>query len=155
MPEDVQQSAEEPHVRHERRDASMGAVVVFVAVLIGGAIVAHLVLYWMLGGMERRQRAEGARGPQLPPAARDDQAHFPAQLEVIREQYRSPPLQVADIHDMDAQRAAEDALLASYGWSDRAKGAVRIPIDAALRMIEDPEKAKAHGIIAKGMKVPK
>jgi hypothetical protein len=139
-------------VRHERKDASIGVVGVFAAALIGFAIVGHVVLYWMLGAMERRQQVERERGAQQSPIARENREHFPAQLNVIRDQYRSPALQVADIRDMDAQRAAEDTVLKSYGWANPSKGAVRIPIDEALRLIQDPATARAHGIIARDIK---
>jgi hypothetical protein len=139
-------------VRHERKDASIGMAAVFAATLIGVLIVGHLVLYWMLGAMERRQHADRERGPQQSPIARENREHFPAHLNAIRDQYRSPALQVADIHDMDVQRAAEDAVLKSHGWSNPSKGAVRIPIAEALRLIQDPATAKAHGISAREIK---
>src|SRR5260221_368213 len=121
--------AVDPTVRHERKDASLGMVAVFAAALIGSAIVGHLVLYWMLAAMERRQQVERNRGPQQSPMAREDRPHFPAQLDVIRDRHRSPALQVADIRDMDTQREAEKSVLNSYGWSNPARGTVRIPID--------------------------
>jgi hypothetical protein len=136
-------------VRHERKDASITMAAVFAATLTGVLIVGHLVLYWMLGAMERRQQVDRERGPQQSPIARENRERFPGHLNVIREQYRSPALQVADIRDMDAQRAAEDAVLKSYGWSNPTKGTVRIPIDEALRLIQDPAAAGAHGIIAR------
>jgi hypothetical protein len=139
-------------VRHERKDASIGMAAVFAATLIGVLIVGHLVLYWMLGAMERRQHADRERGPQQLSIARESREHFPGQINVIREQYRSPALQVADIRDMDAQRAAEDAVLKSHGWSNPTKGAVRIPIDEALRLIQDPAAARARGIITRDIK---
>src|SRR5258708_38921979 len=133
-------------VRHERKDASIGMVVVFAATLIGSSVAGHLVLYWMLAAMENRQQVERERGPQQSPIARENRHQFPGQLNVIRDQYRSPALQVADISDMKVLRDAEDTLLNSYGWSKPAKVSLRIPIDDALRLIEDPAAAKAHAI---------
>jgi hypothetical protein len=155
MPEDVQQVAE-PHadttVRYERRDAQVWMAAAFAAILVAGAVTAHLVVYAMLAGLERRQRADEARAMPLPEIARENRPRFPAQLDVIRKQHGTPPLQVADLDEMKAQRDAEDAMLKSYGWSDKAKGTVRIPIEQALKLLQDPATAKAHGIIARDMR---
>ena len=37
-------------------------------------------------------------------------------------------------------------MLSSYGWVDRRRGIVRIPIDEAMRLLADPKTAEAHGI---------
>lgn len=46
-----------------------------------------------------------------------------------------PRLQQAPQDDMAKLRAAEDRQLASYGWIDRPKGIVRIPIKEAMRIV--------------------
>jgi hypothetical protein len=45
-----------------------------------------------------------------------------------------PHLQVDPAADLTALRGAEDAQLSSYGWVDRAAGAIRIPINRALAL---------------------
>jgi hypothetical protein len=162
MPDDLHHAVEagEPapahtEVRYERKDANLRLVILFSVLLIAGAVVGHVVLYVMLGGMERQQEAQDQRGPQLPPVIRADRPHFPAQLQVIREQHKAPPLQVGDIDEMKKQRDAEEAYLTSYGPSDVHAGASRIPIAKALEMLADPAVAKDHGILAKEMKEPK
>jgi hypothetical protein len=149
MPEERQPHAE---VRHERKDANLRWVLAFAVILIGAAITGHVLLYWLLGGLERRQEAAESRGASLPPIARENRPHFPAQLDVIREKHKGPALQVADTRDMEEQLRAENAVLGGYGWSNVAKGAVYIPIEEALRRVQDPEKARAHGIVAREMK---
>lgn len=44
-----------------------------------------------------------------------------------------PRLQVNPAGDLAAQRAAERGALDGYGWIDRQRGVVRIPIDQAMR----------------------
>ena len=46
-----------------------------------------------------------------------------------------PQLQQAPIPDLKAVRAAEDQVLNNYGWVDRQKGVVRIPIAQAMDMV--------------------
>ncbi len=158
MPEDVQRRAEEPphahgpehaEVSHERTDARLSYVVWFAGVFIPAAILAHVVLWWLLGGLERHQETqEDRRGMRPPPIAREDRPRFPEYLPKLP----APPLQVADIEDMNEQRRREDAYLASYGWQNRAKGVVHIPIERALEIVADPARAKAHGITARPVK---
>jgi hypothetical protein len=156
MPEDVQHHAQEPphphgpvhaDVRHERRDARLWFVVLTIALLVAGAGLGHLVVYGLLGGLERRQEAQENRRPGLGPIARENRPHFPDQLRAIRERYKAPPLQVGDVHDMEELRAAEEARLGSYGWSDLAQGKVHIPIEEALRLMDDANRTKARGIV--------
>ena len=44
-----------------------------------------------------------------------------------------PRLQVTPKDDLVRLRAGEDATLGSYGWVDRSRGIVHIPIDEAMR----------------------
>jgi hypothetical protein len=58
--------------------------------------------------------------------------------DVDRRQAVTPPapvLQVDPRSDLAAFRAEEDARLSSYGWIDRGKGVVHIPIARAMAEI--------------------
>ena len=46
-----------------------------------------------------------------------------------------PRLQTHPIRDLRDLRAAEDAMLNSYGWVDRQAGSVRIPIARAMELL--------------------
>ncbi len=46
---------------------------------------------------------------------------------------------------MDQFRQAEDAHLSSYGWTDKAKGTVHIPIDQAIKLMSDPGIRQSEG----------
>jgi hypothetical protein len=45
-----------------------------------------------------------------------------------------PRLQVHPAQDLKAYRAEEDAILDSYGWTDKSAGVVRIPIERAMEL---------------------
>ena len=47
----------------------------------------------------------------------------------------SPRLQVAPRADLHVFREAQERRLQTYGWSDRAQGRVRVPIDQAMRAV--------------------
>ena len=46
-----------------------------------------------------------------------------------------PQLQKTPIPDLGTMRAEEDAVLNNYGWVDKQKGVVRIPIDRAMDLV--------------------
>ncbi len=47
----------------------------------------------------------------------------------------APQLQIAPQRDRVAYEQAERRRLATYGWSDRARGRVRVPVDRAMREV--------------------
>ncbi|HEY1604940.1 MAG TPA: hypothetical protein VGF77_05025 [Allosphingosinicella sp.] len=47
----------------------------------------------------------------------------------------APRLQTAPWRDLAAYEAAERRRLESYGWSDRARGQVRMPVEQAMRQV--------------------
>jgi hypothetical protein len=59
----------------------------------------------------------------------------PPPLAGSRAPYTGPRLQVAPAVELGEMRAAEEAILESYGWVDRDAGRVRIPIERAMDLI--------------------
>ena len=54
--------------------------------------------------------------------------------------------------DLQAVRAQEDRILTTYGWVDKSRGVVRIPIDEAMRLVAEqglPATAAPSGDEAK------
>jgi hypothetical protein len=49
--------------------------------------------------------------------------------------FPAPALQISPRADMARFRAEEEAELSSYGWVDRGRGVVRIPIDQAMEKV--------------------
>jgi hypothetical protein len=49
--------------------------------------------------------------------------------------FPQPQLEKTPIPDLKAVRAAEDEVLTTYGWVDRQKGVVRIPIAQAMDLV--------------------
>jgi hypothetical protein len=127
-----------PEVRFERSDADVRGVLLFGAVLIVVAVLAHMVLW---GFFRSTQKAERARQPELPAVARD-LPRFPQDIRDIP----PPRLQVRDIDDMRALRAREKAKLDDPpSWVSAKGGIARVPIEEAMRLLEDPRVAAANG----------
>ena len=55
----------------------------------------------------------------------------------MRELPPEPRLQPAPVEDLHEMLAEHDALLSSYGWVDREKGVVRIPIERAMQLVAE------------------
>jgi hypothetical protein len=53
-----------------------------------------------------------------------------------------PRLQVAPAEDLRALRAREEEVLRTYGWVNREKGVVRIPIERAMELLVERERTK-------------
>jgi len=110
-----------PGVHHETSDANVNGVFAFgLGLLITGIIILFLV--WLLFGyFATREAGSGVR--EFPLAA-DQQNRLPPE----------PRLQTNPREDLLNLRTAEDAVLNTYGWVDKAGGVVRIPISEAMKL---------------------
>ena len=100
---------------HEEADVNVWVVAKFAVALVAVCAVSLTLLF---GLFRYFQSSEGGKPAvsaiQLPPEPR---------LE------KTPTL------DLKAFRAEEDRVLNSYGWIDRQKGVVRVPIDRAIDLL--------------------
>jgi hypothetical protein len=65
-------------------------------------------------------------------------AHEPKSNPALVAERKGPPeprLQVDPLADINAYRAQEDRLLTSYGWVDKTKQTVHIPIARAMEIL--------------------
>jgi len=111
-----------PEVAHEAADINSKAIAGFAIGLLIVAVVIHFALYWLL--FHYRDR-EARRWEPTTLVERKD------------EPPPEPRLQVAPQADLAELRAAEEQTLHSYGWIDREKNLVRIPIDRAMEIIAE------------------
>jgi hypothetical protein len=120
-------------VHHESSDISAAAVAGFGAGLVlAGVLIFMLVwtLFVYLSGRAIR-RDSSAAGPPLQ-----------------RQEQRLPPeprLQTNPRGDLLELQQAEERALTTYGWVDRKTGAVRIPIEQAMKLTLErglPSRAK-------------
>ena len=115
-----------PHVTSASQPAPRAAVplrpiIIFVLALAGLTGLVLLGMSWLFTSVTSRQaRQDAAPAPMAQTAS-------PLPPE--------PRLQVKPAHDLRQLRAAEDAILHSYGWVDRSTGTVRIPIERALALL--------------------
>jgi hypothetical protein len=140
MAENKPQDLERPAAGHEVRDVNTWAVTKFAIALVLLCGVALLILAGLFKYFLAREVAEEtapgatAIANRLPPA---------------------PRLQTNPIHDLEAMRAGEDAVLNSYGWVDQKNGIARIPISRAIDLLaQHGLPSRPQGPAASGVTVP-
>jgi hypothetical protein len=108
---------------YERSDASFGPTFKATLYILGTMVVTAVLLVPVFGLLARREAALQPPPPEVVKSqVSEPQPTFPRLLE-------SEPRALAEF------RAQEDALLSSYGWVEKDKGVVRIPIAEAMRIV--------------------
>ena len=110
---------------YERRDAKAGATLRAGLYILGVMFLTALVLVPMYRVLARREAAK-----QPPPA------------EVVRTEISEPVaafprLLTSEPATLAEFRAREDAFLGGYGWVEKDRGIVRIPIAEAMRIVAE------------------
>ena len=121
----------EPETRYEPSDVSARPIVLTgVGIATVTLLCAGICYFALITGTERRETV-------APQAAPVEKGFHPLPPE--------PRLQVSPARDFAQYKAAQLSLLNSYGWLDRSKGTVRIPIDVAMQIVAQkgipPQKA--------------
>ena len=110
-------------VHFEHRDVNVRSMAWVIAAIVVTAIVLHAVLYFLYAGF-RSGVAESGR--------------MPKSLDQPRQQTTDQPkLQVDPATDINQLREEENKILNTYGWVDKNKGTVRIPIEQAIELVAD------------------
>jgi len=121
----------EPETRFEPSDISARPIMLTgVGIAVVTLLCAGICYFALIAGTEYREE-----GSQL--AIPVEKGFHPLPPE--------PRLQVSPTRDFAEYKAAQLSLLNSYGWLDRSKGTVRIPIDLAMQIVAEkgipPQKA--------------
>jgi hypothetical protein len=141
MPENPRYGKEivNPETHHETSDVNVRALIWFAVIVVVFAAVAHVALGLLFKAyvkIERNRNTDQMTGikrtPEMSvPANQPLLQPFPRELpdkQVI------PPYRSTPVTDLAELRASEDRALHSYGWVDRQKGIVRMPIDVAMKL---------------------
>lgn len=129
-----------PETHHESSDVPTRPLFWAMIILVVFAVVTHLVLLFMYKAMIKGERGTGEpprTALQRPATADVPQAQpllqpFPKKDQEGRDVYPNRNTPVTDLEDM---RRAEEQVLHSYGYVDRERGVVRIPIDRAKELV--------------------
>jgi hypothetical protein len=105
---------------HERSDAQIRPLALFLTGLVGSVIAVGLVV-WLLFDVFLATINTQASDSRPSPVPHRDTDH--------------PVLQVVPSHNMQAFREHQERLLNSTEWINREQGIARIPVDAAMKQV--------------------
>ena len=108
-----------PDVTYEKRDVNTRTILYFVLGLFLVLAVTIISVRGLFGYFSATQNL----GPGASPF--DNSRALPP----------TPRLQVDPGADLDQVRGAQEEMLNSYGWLDKASGTVHVPIDRAMDML--------------------
>lgn len=107
-------------VGHELSDLRPGYIALFgivlTTIIVAAAVITSLLIYF-------KAAEQSSHETPVPRLARE------------REPTPEPRLQVDPHNELRQMRAAEEAVLNSYGWVDKDAGKVRIPIETAMEIL--------------------
>src|ERR1700752_2511147 len=112
-------STDNPGVFHEKSDIDLRRITQWGVALVVLLAATLVFLIWLFGHFNTRENRLGRASVGVP---------------VKAPQTESPKLQISPRTDLAQMRAAEQNTLHSYGWVDKQKGVVRIPIERAMEL---------------------
>jgi hypothetical protein len=105
---------------YEKSDLRTRPIVWFAVILTIAIILSFLAAYGLYRGFSWLE-ADRFQTPASPRAAQSGPPE--------------PRLQVAAPQELATLRAAEEAILTGYGWTDREAGLARVPIARAMQLV--------------------
>ena len=125
---------------HEKSDVNVRALLQFVVAFIIFAAVTHFVVWTLFKHFKGSEQRASTDAVPLTMMVKPPGASIPAEprLQPFKNKMPQgpeiPPNRNTPVTDMEDMRKGENAALSSYGWVDRQKGIVRIPIDDAKKL---------------------
>jgi hypothetical protein len=123
--------AEPPVLNHEPTDADLGSVeriIVGLVVLLGVAFLLMWILFGLFSGREDRL--------DTPPTALVQEQRERDTRQPL-ERFPAPRLQEQPYEDIQMYLRSQERVLQGYGWVDRQKGIVHIPIERAMEIVAE------------------
>jgi len=123
---------------HEHSDVNVRALITFFVIFVVFGIVTHLVLFGMFKAMAKYERSRPT--PRMTSVARPADAGVPTEPRLQPFPTKAtptdtrPPYSDTPETDMVRMHANEDRVLHNYGWVDKNKGVVHIPIEEAKKL---------------------
>lgn len=129
-----------PETAHESSDVPIRPLFWAVGIFIVFGIVTHIVLGLFYKGLVIAER--NRMDPPETAVARPADADVPKNQPLLQPFPRTdadgravPPQAATPVVDMITMRAEEKKILEHYGWVDKQRGIVRIPIDNAKSLL--------------------
>lgn len=107
-------------IGHEVEDANVRGIVYAGIGLMIGILIASFIVY----GVFQYMKAHAPTVDSPNPMAQTDQQIFPP----------APRIEARPAEELNELRLQEERMLTTYGWTDKASGVVRIPIERAMQI---------------------
>ena len=120
MEEDIDPRLGLPATGHESSDVSIRAIIITAGTLAVGAAMVCVLVY----GIFRYLADHPLTSARPNPLAETEVQQIPPMPRIEDH----PAVELKDLHTM------EDQILTTYGWTDKDKGIVRLPIDRAMEL---------------------
>lgn len=138
MPEHIRYEDDDlfnPETHHESTDVPVRPLFWFIAIFIVFSVLSHFALWFMYKALVKGERKR--MDPPQTAVTRPADASVPQNQPLLQPFPRGevPPNRNTPVTDMADMRAAEDQVLNNYGWVDKERGVVRIPIKTAKELI--------------------
>ena len=120
-----------PETAHESTDVPVRPLLWAVAIFVVFGAVTHFALYGMYKAMVKSERAR--MDPPQTQVVRPASADVPQNQPLLQPFPKDgvEPFDSTPVTDLGEMRKAEHEKLHTYGWVDKQKGTVHIPIDQA------------------------
>jgi len=124
-----------PETHHESTDVPIRPLFWFIAIFIVFGFLSHFALWFMYKSLVKGERKR--MDPPQTAIARPANASVPQNQPLLQPFPRGevPPNRNTPVTDMVDMRATEEHVLNSYGWVDKQRGVVRIPIKNAKELV--------------------
>ena len=141
MPEHIQYEDDDlfnKETHHESSDVPIRPLFVFIGIFIAFAFFTHAVILFMYKGLAKGERNR-AEAP-MTAVARPESEKVPHQplLQPFPRKDKGgevmPPITNTPVTDLVEMRQNEDRVLHGYGWVDKQKGIVHVPIEVATEI---------------------
>lgn len=134
MPEHIQYEDDDlfnPETHHESSDVPVRPLFIFIVIFIVFSVVSHFALWFLYKAFVKGEQSR--QDPVNTSIARPADAAVPKNQPLLQPFPREnvPPQRTTPVSDLEDMRAAEDKVLHNYGWVDKQRGIVHMPIERA------------------------
>ncbi len=141
MPEHIQYEDDElfnAETHHESSDVPVKGLLWFLVIFVVFSILTYLIVLFMYKGFAGAERRR--MDPPQTAIARPRSMDIPQNQPLLQPfphtdgkgEFTRIPQSDTPVADLIQMRKSEDAALKTYGWVDKQKGVVHIPIDEAI-----------------------
>lgn len=135
----------------DKSDVDVKVIVWSIVIFAIFTVVSFGFVYWSYGALrayEDSQQQESMSKLGNQPQELPAEVKVTVDNPVVTALPPTPRLQPDPPKDLKAMQAEQDAALNSYGWVDREKGVVHVPIDKAMAMAIEKSLVRSQSAAA-------